>query len=159
MSSAGCQINPIDVNFHLQKSLEIFDKKSADKIWSKKDKGWKCPPSCQLGLRRRSIRLVFRKTVLSTLRTLKKSQLLRNVDGIANSIENKTDTIRVLVWLAHKGISKIIFLDHFSSSFLGQQCWNFTHIPFWLGKQCNGQICHILCDFKSFMRNSATAIF
>ena len=38
MSSAGYQINPIDVNFHLQKSLEIFDKNSADKIWSKKDK-------------------------------------------------------------------------------------------------------------------------
>ena len=34
----GCQINPIDVNFHLQKSLEIFDKNFADKIWSKKDK-------------------------------------------------------------------------------------------------------------------------
>ena len=33
------QINHIDVNFHLQKSLEIFDKNSADKIWSKKDKG------------------------------------------------------------------------------------------------------------------------
>ena len=39
MSLAGCQINPIDVNFHLQKSLEIFDKNSADKIWSKKDEG------------------------------------------------------------------------------------------------------------------------
>ena len=39
MSLAGCQINPIDVNFHLQKSLEIFDKNSADKIWSRKDKG------------------------------------------------------------------------------------------------------------------------
>ena len=38
MSLAGCQINLIDVNFHLQKSLEIFVKKSADKIWSKKDK-------------------------------------------------------------------------------------------------------------------------
>ena len=24
MSFAGCQINPIDVNFHLQKNLEIF---------------------------------------------------------------------------------------------------------------------------------------
>jgi hypothetical protein len=32
MSLAGCQINPIDVNFQLKKSLEIFDKKSADKI-------------------------------------------------------------------------------------------------------------------------------
>ena len=39
MSLVGCQINLIDVNFHLQKSLEIFNKKSADKIWSKKDKG------------------------------------------------------------------------------------------------------------------------
>ena len=43
MSLAGCQINPIDVNFHLQKSLEIFDKKLADKIWSKKDRWWKVP--------------------------------------------------------------------------------------------------------------------
>ena len=39
MSLSGSQINPIDVNFHLQKSLEIFDKNSADKILSKKDKG------------------------------------------------------------------------------------------------------------------------
>ena len=39
MSLKGYQINPIDVNFYLQKSLEIFNKNSADKIWSKKDKG------------------------------------------------------------------------------------------------------------------------
>ena len=39
MSLAGCQINPIDINFHLQKTLEIFDKNSADKIRFKKDKG------------------------------------------------------------------------------------------------------------------------
>ena len=32
MSLAGCQINPIDVNLFLQKSLEIFDKNSADKL-------------------------------------------------------------------------------------------------------------------------------
>ena len=31
MSLAGCQINPIDVNFYLQKSFEIFDKNSAAK--------------------------------------------------------------------------------------------------------------------------------
>ena len=31
MSLAGCQINPIDVNFHLQKCLEIVDKNSAEK--------------------------------------------------------------------------------------------------------------------------------
>ena len=29
----------IDVNFHLQKSLEFTNKNSADKTWSKKDKG------------------------------------------------------------------------------------------------------------------------
>ena len=39
MSLAECQNNPIDVNFHIQESLEIFDKNSADKFWSKKDKG------------------------------------------------------------------------------------------------------------------------
>ena len=39
MSLAGCQINPIDVNFHLQKSLEFFDEHLADKIWSKKYNG------------------------------------------------------------------------------------------------------------------------
>ena len=44
MSWAGCQIDPIGVNFHLQKSLEIFDKNSADKIWSKKDKEIKVSP-------------------------------------------------------------------------------------------------------------------
>ena len=43
MSLAGCQINWIYVNLHLQKSLEIFDKNSADKIWSKKNKGGKVP--------------------------------------------------------------------------------------------------------------------
>ena len=43
MSLAECQINSIDVNFYLQKSLEIFDKNSADETWSKKDKRWKVP--------------------------------------------------------------------------------------------------------------------
>ena len=43
MSLAECQINPIGVNFHLQKSLESFDKKSTDKIQSKNDKGVKVP--------------------------------------------------------------------------------------------------------------------
>ena len=38
ISLAGYQINPIDVNFHLKRSLEIVDTKSEDKIWSKKDK-------------------------------------------------------------------------------------------------------------------------
>ena len=35
MSLAGCQIIPIERNFHLQKCLEIFDENSADKIQSK----------------------------------------------------------------------------------------------------------------------------
>jgi len=41
MSLAGFQTNPIDVNFHLQKSLEIFYTNSADKIHSKNFKGGK----------------------------------------------------------------------------------------------------------------------
>ena len=44
MSLAGFKINKIDVNFHLQKSLEIVDKNSADKIWTKKYKEIKVPP-------------------------------------------------------------------------------------------------------------------
>ena len=44
MSLAGCQIKPIDVNFYLKKSLKIFVKNSADKIWSKKDKVIKVSP-------------------------------------------------------------------------------------------------------------------
>ena len=39
MSVAGCQINTIDLNFFLQKSLEIFDTNSADKIQSQNYKG------------------------------------------------------------------------------------------------------------------------
>ena len=31
------ELGPIDVNFHLPKNLEIFEKNSADKIWSKKE--------------------------------------------------------------------------------------------------------------------------
>ena len=38
MSLVGCWINSIDVNFHLQKSLETFDENLADKIWTKKNK-------------------------------------------------------------------------------------------------------------------------
>ena len=41
ISLAGCQIILIDLNFHLQKCLEIFDKNSADKIQSKNYKGVK----------------------------------------------------------------------------------------------------------------------
>ena len=52
MSLAEGQNNPIDVNFHLQKSLEIFEKNSADKILSNKDKEKKCPSPCQIGLMR-----------------------------------------------------------------------------------------------------------
>ena len=39
MSLAGCQIKPIDVNFHLQNSLEMFDKKSAAKNLIQKGQG------------------------------------------------------------------------------------------------------------------------
>ena len=49
MSLAGCQIIPIDLNFHLQKCLEIFDKNSAEKIQSKNYKG--VNPSCIMPIR------------------------------------------------------------------------------------------------------------
>ena len=43
MSLAECRINPVAVNFYLQKSVDIFYKDSAEKIWSKKYEGWKFP--------------------------------------------------------------------------------------------------------------------
>ena len=50
MSLVECQNNPIDVNFHRQIFLEVFDKKSAADTFRSKRKGvGKCPPSCQLG--------------------------------------------------------------------------------------------------------------
>ena len=51
MSLAGFQINPIDVNFDLQKSLDIFDTNSADKIQSQNYKGGKSAlPRLPLGV-------------------------------------------------------------------------------------------------------------
>ena len=44
MIFAGCQIKPIDFNFHLLKRLDNFDKNSADKFLSKKDKEIKVSP-------------------------------------------------------------------------------------------------------------------
>ena len=41
MSLAGCQINLVDLNFHLQIFLEIFDTNSADIIQSQNYKGGK----------------------------------------------------------------------------------------------------------------------
>ena len=41
MSLTVRQIKPIDVNFHLQKSLEIFDKNSADQNLIQKGRGVK----------------------------------------------------------------------------------------------------------------------
>ena len=43
MSLAGCQTNPVGVNFHLQKSVEIFDTNSANKIQSQNYKEVKVP--------------------------------------------------------------------------------------------------------------------
>ena len=44
MSRAGCQNNPIDVNFHIQKVWKVLIKNSADKIRSKNDKEIKVSP-------------------------------------------------------------------------------------------------------------------
>ena len=43
MSWTGCQNNSIYLNFYLQKSLESFGKKSADKMWFDKNSRWKVP--------------------------------------------------------------------------------------------------------------------
>ena len=43
MSLTGCQINSIDVIFHLQKTLEILDTNLADKIQSQNYKEVKVP--------------------------------------------------------------------------------------------------------------------
>ena len=49
MSLAGCKIIPIDLNFHLQKCLEIFDKNSTDKIQFKNYK--EVNPPCLMPIR------------------------------------------------------------------------------------------------------------
>ena len=43
MNWAGYRNNPNYLNFHLQMSLEIFEKKSADRIGSNKEKKVKMP--------------------------------------------------------------------------------------------------------------------
>ena len=72
MSWAGCQNNPIYLNFYLQKSLEIFEKNSADKIWSNKDIGVKMP--CPVSDR------------------VKKGTTLWSRFNIVNKIRNQTET-------------------------------------------------------------------
>ena len=49
---AGYQIKSIDVDFHLQKMLEIFDENSADKIQSKKDNWIKVPSLMPIRVKR-----------------------------------------------------------------------------------------------------------
>ena len=49
MSLARCQIILIDLNFHLQKCLEIFDENSADNIESKNYQG--VNPPCLMPIR------------------------------------------------------------------------------------------------------------
>ena len=51
MSLAVCQINPIDVNFQLQKSFEIFDKNSAAINQIHKRGGGKTKVSCLMQIR------------------------------------------------------------------------------------------------------------
>ena len=84
MSLAGCQINPYDVNFHLQKSLEIFDKNSADKIRSRKDKGWKVPSLMPIRGKLPLTRII---TLMNELQTLcLQKQILNCMIEIGNQI-------------------------------------------------------------------------
>ena len=55
MSLAGCQLNPIDVNFHLQKVWQFLMLISADKIWSKKNKEIKVSPLTPIRVNQRYI--------------------------------------------------------------------------------------------------------
>ena len=73
MSLAESQINLIDVNFHLQTSLEIFDKNLADKIQSKKYQQIKRPTAFS------QIRSEFFSTSHESLkgRRLKELQIVR----------------------------------------------------------------------------------
>ena len=67
MSLSGCQIDPTNVNFHIKKSLEIFDKNSADKIWSKKDKEINVSPLMPIRVNKLKVLFCF-KTVPSDLK-------------------------------------------------------------------------------------------
>jgi hypothetical protein len=51
MTLARRQIKPINLNFHLQKSLGSFHRNAADKIQSKKDKGIKMPTLMPIGVK------------------------------------------------------------------------------------------------------------
>ena len=51
MSSAGCQTNLIDVNFHIQKSLEIFDKIFSWQNLIQKGQGDKSIPLMPIGVK------------------------------------------------------------------------------------------------------------
>ena len=53
MSLAGCQNNLINLNFHLKKSVEIFDTNSANKIQSQNYKGVKVP--CLMPIRAKGV--------------------------------------------------------------------------------------------------------
>ena len=55
MSLAGCQINPIDVYFHHQKSLEIQLTKSNPK----NDRGWKVPSLMPIRVKKQWQPLIF----------------------------------------------------------------------------------------------------
>ena len=55
MSLSGCQIHPIDANFHLQKKIwKVLIKIQLTKSDPKRRRGGKCPPSCQLGLKQQA---------------------------------------------------------------------------------------------------------
>ena len=67
MSLAGCEINPIDVNFHLQKSLEIVDKNSADKMLSKKCNEIKGSPLIPIKVKQNYMWFIFILFFISSL--------------------------------------------------------------------------------------------
>ena len=59
MSLVGCQINLINVNFHLKITLEIFDKDSAVKNLIQKGQGWKVPSLMPIRVNRPKCIVIF----------------------------------------------------------------------------------------------------
>ena len=67
----GVKFNQIDVDNHLQKSLDFFDKNSAEEIWSKK---YKYFPSCQLGEGKNEVEELIQKKPRTRLHRLVERQ-------------------------------------------------------------------------------------
>ena len=113
MSFAGCQINLIDVNFHLQKSFEIFDKKWADKIWPQNHKEIKVSPLMPI-----RVKMQLQNIVGS------------NVELLLIRVESKTIVIfHVFIHMCIAILFQLLF--SYSVTFNRSRMWWRYKIPIW----------------------------